>query len=300
MKILITGATGLIGSALVSHLVHAGHQVTPLSRSSTRASRAFWNADEQRIVFGPNAQFDAVIHLAGENIAQRWSASAKERIRKSRIETTNRLAEALTRLTTPPRAFLCASATGYYGDRGEEILTEQSPLGEGFLAQVCRDWEAAASRAEAARIRVVNLRFGIVLSERGGALRKMVPIFRLGLGGKIGTGKQFWSWISLSDVLSAIEFALSDDRITGPLNIVSPEPVRNEAFTRSLASTLHRPAFMRVPALAVKLGMGEMGKEALLASFRVAPAKLQAAGFRFQHPELAAALAQEFMPRGRE
>ena len=293
MKILVTGATGLIGSALVSRLAHAGHEATPISRASTRPSQAFWNPREERIFFGPQAHFDAVVHLAGENIAQRWSEKTKQRIRESRIGTTQSLVQSVTHLSAAPAALLCASATGYYGDRGEELLSEESGSGQGFLAEVCREWEAATTPAKKAGIRVANLRFGVVLSARGGALRKMVPIFRKGLGGKIGNGKQFWSWITLDDALSAIEFLLTHPVISGPVNIVSPNPVRNEEFTRALSAELRRPAFFGVPRMAVKLAMGEMGKEALLSSIRVKPARLEQAGFSFKYPELRQALQKE-------
>jgi uncharacterized protein (TIGR01777 family) len=296
MKILVTGATGLIGSALTTRLVEAGHQVTPISRSSTHPGEAFWNPATGRVEFGKQARFDAIIHLAGESIAQRWSPAAKQRIRASRVETTHQLSQSLTQLSPRPAVLLCASATGFYGDRGDEALDERSAPGSGFLAELCREWEAATEPAQAAGVRVANPRFGVVLSPKGGALKKMLPIYRGGLGGKIGNGRQFWSWIALPDAISAIEAALTSPALSGPINIVSPNPVRNGDFSELLGQVAGRPAWFTVPHFALKLAMGEMGKEALLASQRVSPGKLAEQKFHFKLPELRAALVKLIRP----
>src|SRR4051812_4172503 len=240
MKVLITGATGLIGSALLERLLRAGHEIVPLSRSNTKRSDVFWNPELNRVEFGKDARFDAVIHLAGETVAQRWTAKTKQRIRSSRVETTRSLSQSFAQLSSRPTVLLCASATGFYGDRGDELLDEQSAPGEGFLAEVCQEWESATEAAKGAGIRVVNLRFGVVLSRNGGALKKMLPIFRAGLGGKIGSGKQFWSWITLQDAISAIETILTSSAFSGPVNIVSPQPMRNIEFVRTLGIALKR------------------------------------------------------------
>jgi uncharacterized protein len=297
MKILVTGATGLIGSALTTRLVEAGHQVAPISRSSTQPGEAFWRPATSRVEFGKQARFDAIVHLSGETIAQRWSPAAKERIRASRVETTRHLSQALTQLSPRPATLLCASATGFYGDRGDEALNERSAPGSGFLAELCQEWEAATEPAKAVGVRVVNLRFGVVLSPNGGALKKMLPIFRAGLGGKIGNGRQFWSWVALPDAIAAIEAALTSAAFSGPINIVSPNPVQNGDFTELLGQAAGRPAWFTVPRFAVKLAMGEMGKEALLASLRVYPARLVEQKFQFQFPELRTALSEAIRPR---
>ena len=292
MNILITGATGLVGSALTPLLTAKGHRIVALQRQppTDAHSQPYWCPERKEINLQPAGQIDAVIHLAGENVAQRWSDAAKRRIRDSRVEGTRLLVEKLLEQPARPKAFLCASATGFYGSRGDELLTEQSSPGRGFLADICRDWEAATEPALRAGMRVVNLRFGVVLSKRGGALKKMLPAFRLGLGGKIGNGEHYWSWIAIDDVAKAIEFALMTESLRGPVNIISPNPVRNVEFTRALASVLHRPTFFTVPSFAVKLLMGEMGEEALLSSLRVKPAKLENLGFKFDHSDLQPAL----------
>jgi len=291
MNILITGASGLIGSALMQHPGFVEHRLLSLIRKSSVsvATEPHWDPDRGQIDLSPAGKLDAVIHLAGENIAQRWSSAAKQRIMESRINGTRLLCESLLRQSPLPKVLLCASATGFYGDRGDEILDEQKGPGNGFLAEVCERWEAATEPAARAGIRVVNLRFGVVLSRDGGALKKMLPIFRLGLGGRIASGKQYWSWIAIDDVASAIHFALVTEAIRGPINVVSPNPVRNAEFTKALAKALHRPAGFAVPAPIAKVALGQMGKEALLSSFRVAPVKLEQAGFRFQFPEISGA-----------
>jgi hypothetical protein len=292
MNILLTGASGFIGSALVPFLEAGGHRVIRLSRAATPVAgpHAFWNPAAGRIDLADAGALDAVVHLAGEPVAQRWTAAAKARIRASRVQGTRLLSEALARLPTPPRVLVAASAIGFYGDRGSQPLDEGSPAGEGFLAGVCREWEAATEPTSARGVRVVQLRLGLVLAREGGALAALLPVFRLGLGGSLGSGGQYWSWIALEDVLSAVERALTHDDLSGPVNAVAPQAVTNREFTRALAGVLGRPAVCRVPAFAVKLLFGEMGREGLLASARVQPAKLAASGFAFRFPELEGAL----------
>jgi uncharacterized protein len=293
MNILVTGASGFIGSALVSRLRNSGHHVVPLRRApAARETGPTWNPDAGQIHLEPAGSFDAVVHLAGETIAQRWTRTAKKRIHASRVDGTRLLCEALTRLSQPPRIFVCASATGFYGDRGDEMLDEQSGAGTGFLAEVCQAWEGAAAAALQRGIRVVHLRIGLVLGRHGGAVAKMLPAFRFGLGGRLGAGRQYWSWIALEDLVRAVEKVLQDDRLHGAVNAVSPEPATNEEFSRGLARVLRRPAFLPVPAFGVKLIFGEMGREALLASARVQPRQLLQNGFAFHFPQLDAAFKQ--------
>jgi len=293
MNILVTGARGFIGSALVSRLANGGHRVVPLRRA-TGGSEAgpTWTPLGGQVRLEPAGPLDAVVHLAGENIAQRWTPTAKARIRASRVDATRLLCEALARLPQPPRVLICASATGFYGDRGQEMLDERSAPGTGFLPEVCQAWEAAADAAQQRSIRVVHLRLGIVLARHSGALAKMLPAFRFGLGGRLGAGRQFWSWIALEDLLCVVELALQDDRLSGTMNAVSPEPVTNAGFTEALARALGRPAVLPMPAFAVKLLFGEMGREALLASARVRPARLLESGFEFRFPQLDAVFKQ--------
>ena len=287
LNVLVTGASGFVGRAVVSRLAQSGHRVLPLRRASDGGeSGPTWNPETGQICLEPAGSFDAVVHLAGENIAQRWTHAAKARIRSSRVNATQFLCEALARLSQPPRVLVCASATGYYGDRGDEVLDEQSNPGAGFLAEVCEAWEAATEPARQRGIRVVHLRLGIVLDRDGGALAKMLPAFRLGLGGRLGTGRQYWSWISLEDLLRVVELALQNDRLSGAVNVVSPAAATNADFTRALARALRRPAFLALPVPVVKLLFGKMGCEALLASARVQPARLVEHGFAFRFPEL--------------
>ena len=291
MNILVTGASGFVGRAVVARLTKNGHRVVPLRRASDGGHAGpTWNPDAGQICLEPAGSFDAVVHLAGENIAQRWTHAAKARIRSSRVNATQFLCEALARLSQPPRVLVCASATGYYGDRGDEVLDEQSNPGAGFLAEVCEAWEAATEPARQRGIRVVHLRLGIVLDRDGGALAKMLPPFRLGLGGRLGTGRQYWSWISLEDLLRVVELALQDDRLSGAVNVVSPAAATNADFTRALARALRRPTFLALPVPVVKLLFGKMGCEALLASARVQPARLVEHGFAFRFLELDATL----------
>jgi uncharacterized protein (TIGR01777 family) len=230
--------------------------------------------------------FGAVIHLAGETIVGRWTKAKKTRIRDSRVLGTRHLAEALARAPQPPRVLISASAIGYYGDRGEEILQEDSPPGLGFLPEVCREWEAASQPASEAGIRTVTVRFGVVLSLTGGALQKMLPPFRMGLGGKIGNGRQWWSWIDVKDLVGSILHVLQSDVLHGPVNVVAPKPVRNAEFSKILATVLSRPSIFPMPAFFARLVLGQMANELLLASQNVKPAKLIATGFSFQHADL--------------
>jgi uncharacterized protein (TIGR01777 family) len=233
---------------------------------------------------------DAAVHLAGESIAQKWTPESKVRILKSRARGTRLLSESFARLTQPPRVFLCASAIGYYGNRGDEILTEENASGSGFLAEVCREWEAACESATRKGIRVVNLRIGVVLSPTGGVLGRMLSPFRLGLGGRIGSGKQYMSWIAIDDLVAVILHALTCDKLSGPVNAVAPNPVTNFEFTKTLGRVLRRPTVFPVPAWAARLALGEMANDLLLASARVEPTRLASSGYEFQYPELEGAL----------
>jgi uncharacterized protein (TIGR01777 family) len=277
----------------VPTLIAGGHTVTRLVRSTPRPGQADipWNPAARSIGTPALEGLDAVVHLAGDNIASgRWTAAKKTSIRNSRVQGTTVLCEALAQLVTPPTVLLSASAIGYYGVRGETILREESPPGTGFLAEVCQVWEAATAPAAQRGIRVVHLRFGMVLSPAGGALAKMLTPFRLGLGGVIGTGKQYMSWIALDDVLGAIHHALHTETLQGPVNVVAPSAVTNREFTTTLGKVLRRPTWLPLPAFAVRLMFGEMGDALLLASTRVTPARLMASGYTFQYPELEKAL----------
>src|SRR5256714_4559219 len=265
MKIIVTGASGLIGSTLVPSLIKQGHQVTTLVRRESKqgaqgeVSEVSWNPAAGELDAARLVGHDACVHLAGESIAEgRWTDEKKRRIVESRVKSTQLLAETLARLETRPRAFLCASATGYYGDRGAEVLTEASAAGTNFLAEVCREWEAATEPARAAGIRTVSLRFGVVLSKEGGALAKMLLPFKLGAGGRVGSGKQYMSWIALDDAVGAIEHALTDENLSGPVNVVAPQPVTNAEFTKTLGHVLGRPTLLPVPAFGLRLALGEM------------------------------------------
>jgi uncharacterized protein (TIGR01777 family) len=292
MNILVTGASGLIGSALVSFLTSTGHAVTRLVRSPPKLGEraAHWDPMAGAIEASAFDGVDAVVHLAGENIATRWTADKKVKIRDSRVKGTQVLCEALARLAAPPKALVSASAIGYYGDRGEAILTEDSAPGTGFLPEVCRAWEAATEPAGQHGIRVVQLRFGVVLSAAGGALAKMLPPFRLGLGGVLGTGRQYMSWIAIDDVIGTIQHAIVTDALRGPVNAVAPQAVANREFTKALGQVLGRPTLFPMPAFAARLIFGEMADALLLASARVQPAKLLAAGYSFRYREIEGAL----------
>jgi hypothetical protein len=291
-RILVSGASGLIGSALVRSLESHRYEVARLVRRDTKGPKDVqWDPMREippQLVSG----FDAVIHLSGENIAGRWTEAKKRRIRDSRIVSTQNLSQALTSAKKKPGVFICASAIGYYGNRGDEILTEDSPSGRGFLAEVSREWESAANPAADAGIRTVNLRTGIVLSAEGGALKQMLLPFRLGLGGRVGNGRQWWSWIHIDDFLAAVRQIADDLSLNGPVNMTAPNPVTSADFAKTLAKTLKRPAVLPLPASAAKLVFGEFADEGLLASARVEPKKLLESGFKFRYSELAAALSE--------
>src|SRR5580704_15599404 len=280
MRILISGASGLLGSAIRPALAGVGHSSYPLVRRTPAGGEVQWDPmrplDPQRL-----EGFDAVIHLAGKAISGLWSKKFKREVRESRVLGTQTLSAAAEsfRRTGMPKAFVAASATGYYGTRGDEELTEDSPAGSGFLADVCQEWEAATSPAADAGVRVVNLRIGVVLAKHGGALRAMLPAFRLGLGGPVGDGRQYMSWIAIDDVVGCFLFALANEKLRGPVNAVAPQPVRNLEFVQALGKALHRPAFLPLPAFVVRTVFGEMGEALLLSSARVKPARLEAAGY---------------------
>ncbi|MDQ3864894.1 MAG: TIGR01777 family oxidoreductase [Actinomycetota bacterium] len=290
MNVLVSGATGFIGSALIPELEAKGHRVKRLTRAPRSAEDIRWDPDAGTIE-GDLAGFDAVIHLAGESIAGgRWTPDKKRRILESRKNGTRHLAEKVAGLPGPPSVMLSASAIGYYGDRGNELLTEESEPGTLFLSEVCQEWEAAAEPAREAGIRVVHPRFGIVLSTEGGPLERTLPIFKLGGGGKIGSGRQYWSWVSLDDMVGAIVHALHSDTLSGPVNVVAPDPPTNAEYTKVLGRVLGRPTFLAVPAPALRVALGRMADELLLASARVDPAKLEETGYEFRYPELEGAL----------
>lgn len=291
--VLVTGSTGLVGTALVVALEAAGRRVVRAVRREVRdpATELRWDPvrgeiDRQRL-----AGVDAVVHLAGANIAgRRWTAAYKQQIRASRVAGTRLLSEALAALPEGPRVFACASAIGYYGDRGPAVLDESSAPGEGFLPEVCLEWEEACQPARAAGIRTVNLRIGVVLSPLGGALAKMLTPFKLGVGGVVGDGQQFLSWIALDDLVSAIQYALGDAQLSGAVNLVAPQPATNREFTKTLGRVLHRPTIFPMPAFAARLAFGEMADELLLSSTRVEPRRLLESGFQFRYPQLQPAL----------
>lgn len=299
MKILITGSTGLVGTALTQDLQSAGHTVCRLIRPNTSTqtignSHGFdvnWNPATGELG-GAAVAADAVINLAGASIADgRWTPQRKQLLRSSRVDTTRALVQALAKMSARPRVLVSASATGYYGNRGDETLTESSQPGNDFLSGIAKEWESEAIKAEALGIRVVRARFGVILSKHGGALPQMLRPFQFGVGGKIATGKQWMSWITLDDAIVILRFALENANITGALNVVSPQPVTNEQFTKILAAALHRPALFPAPAFALRLLLGEMADALLLSSQRVLPAQLQKLNHQFLHPDLATALA---------
>lgn len=286
MSIAVSGAAGLIGSALCDYLDRTGQTLVRLVRGEDRhdADRVRWDPMSSGRIHDDRLEgLDAVVHLGGANIAGRWSDARKASIRDSRVRGTNGIAQTLAGLKKRPSTFLCASAVGIYGDTGARETDEAAEAGRGFLADVCRDWESACAPAVDAGIRVVNLRFGVVLSRDGGALAKMLPPFRLGLGGRVGSGQQYMSWITLPDAVAAIAFLLKRDDIRGPVNLVSPTPVTNETFTRCLGRALHRPALIPLPSAALKLILGEMAECTVLCSSRVLPRVLLDSGFRFRH-----------------
>lgn len=286
MRTLITGGSGLVGSALVQFLHSRGQDIRCLKRNRSGSKAEFWNTRD--LFEGEDSEpFQTVIHLAGENVANgRWSKTKKERILLSRVEGTRKLVEYLSTLETPPETLLCASAVGFYGSRGDDTLSENSGLGSGFLADVCKQWETEANKAQQFGTRVVNLRFGMILSPNGGALHKMLPAFKAGLGGPIGNGKQYISWISIRDIEEIVDFLIHTDDIKGPVNVVAPSPLTNLEFTRLLGDAVNKPARLPAPAFALRLIFGEMADEMLLASCRVRPEKLLNAGYVFLDPNL--------------
>lgn len=293
MKILISGSSGLVGKALSTGLSREGHTVVRLVRPGGTPSPGdvSWNPMAATFDAAAMEGIDAVVHLSGASIADgRWTPQRKAILRSSRIDTTRVLVDALANLRTKPSVFVCASATGYYGNRGEEILKESSSPGTDFLALLARDWEAEAARAERSGIRTVILRFGLILSAEGGALPRMLLPFRLGLGGRFGTGTQWMPWIGLEDTIAIVCSSITDARFSGPWNVVAPNPVRNAEFTRILASVLHCPAIFPVPAFALRLALGEMAEALLLASQRVLPARLLAMQYPFRFATLETAL----------
>jgi len=292
MRVAISGASGLVGSALIPALTSAGHQVRTMVRPGGRCppGSIAWDPQAGSLDLAALEGVDAVVHLAGESIASRWTEERKRRIRESRVKGTRLVAESLARLAATPSVLVCASAVGIYGPRRAEPLDETTAPGTGFLADVCRAWEAAADPARAAGIRVVHTRFGVILSAKGGALAKMLTPFKLGVAGKVGRGDQYMSWIALDDVVGVIRHALATTELSGPVNTVAPTPVTNLEFTKTLGRVLSRPTVLPMPALAARLVFGEMARELLVSGQRAVPARLLAIGFRFRYPDLEQAL----------
>ena len=292
MNILVSGSTGLVGSSLLLYLGSKGHQIKTLVRQKpSHPSQIYWNPLESGPAVEALEGVEAVIHLAGEGIASgRWTEAKKRAIRESRELGTRILSESLARMQKPPKVFVCASAIGYYGDRGADVLTENAAAGTGFLPEVCKAWETATAPAAQKGIRVVNLRFGIILSPNGGALAKMLLPFKMGVGGILGSGVQYMSWIALGDILGIIAFAMTSDFLRGPVNAVAPQPVTNAEYTKTLGRVLKRPTIFPMPAFAARLAFGEMADALLLSSARVEPAALLRSGYRFQWGELEGAL----------
>ncbi|HWL07156.1 MAG TPA: TIGR01777 family oxidoreductase [Planctomicrobium sp.] len=288
MNVFITGSSGLVGSRLVPLLESAGHRVVRLVRHEVQnENERNWETNGRKLSQSVLQGCDALIHLAGESVAAwRWTIRKKDEIYESRVTTTTVLADAIARMPVPPQCFLVASAVGYYGHRRETVLTEKSPPGGGFLSDVCVDWEQAADPVRS-MTRVVNIRTGMVLSPKGGALKSMLPAFRLGLGGRVGSGRQYWSWISLEDLASLYLFCLENNSISGPVNGVSPAPVTNREFTLELANAVGRWARLPLPRWLIRGVLGEMGRELLLSNAYVLPQQAEQHGFTFQHPSLA-------------
>lgn len=289
-RVLVSGTSGPIGAALLPSLEQAGAEVVRLVRGPAgKAGQISWDPMGE-LAPAAASGFQAVIHLAGESVVGCWTAAKKRAIQESRVRGTRSVASALARAESKPEVFVCASAIGFYGDGGEEVLTEESASGQGFLPEVCREWEEASRIAAEAGIRTVNLRIGLVLSGKGGALQKMLTPFKLGLGGRIGSGKQWWSWVHVDDIVGAVQHAVRTESLWGAVNMVGPNPVRNGEFTKVLASVLGRPAFFPVPAFAARLVLGEMAQELMLASQRVEPGKLRTSGYEFRFADLRGAL----------
>ena len=292
MKIAVTGASGLIGAALLPALRGEGHEVVRLVRRTAHAvDEVTWDPAAGRLDPQALADVDAVVHLAGAGVGdRRWTSSYRALVRDSRVDGTTTVARALAAAPRRPRVLLSGSAVGFYGDTGDRAVDESAPSGDGFLAEVCRAWEASTAPAEEAGVRVAHLRTGVVLSRDGGALAKQLPVFRAGLGGQLGHGRQYVSWISVHDQVAAIRYLLTADDVRGPVNLTAPEPATNRDFGRALGAALRRPALARVPGVALRVALGGFAEEAVLAGQRVLPAVLQRAGYRFRHPGLPAAL----------
>lgn len=299
MRVLISGSSGLIGSALSRTLVDGRHTVVRLARgpASGDGTIVSWDPERQTIDRAGLEGFDAVVHLAGEPLLGRWTADKKRRIADSRVRGTQLIAETLASLARRPGVLVCASAAGYYGNRGDEILTEESTPGSGFLADVVRGWESAAAPARQAGIRVVHVRTGLVLARGGGLLKILLLPFQLGLGGPIGSGRSYWSWIALEDLIAAYRFAIARESVSGAINAAAPNPVTNREFARTLGAVLGRPAVLPVPPVALRFVFGREAADDMLSGFRLQPARLQAAGFRFQFPDLEPALRHELERR---
>jgi uncharacterized protein len=293
MRVLVTGSSGLIGSALRERLAAGGHTVVRLvrTREQTGEDAFLWDPVRGTLDEAALDRVEAVVHLAGETIAGRWTQAKKKRIRDSRISSTRLLCDAIAGIDSPPNVFICASAVGYYGDRGDEELTEESSQGEGFLADVVLEWESATEPAKRSGARVVHVRSGQVLSRQGGVLAQLLPPFRFGLGGPLGNGRHYMSWVSIGDEVGAIVHALVTEELAGPINVVAPLPVTNREFAKTLGRVLRRPAVLRTPLAPLRIVFGrEFVEEVLLASARVVPSRLLATGYRFEHPELEPAL----------
>jgi len=302
MRVAVSGSTGLVGYEVVTVLSAAGHEVVRLVRRvpAPEEKAVRWDPVKGEVDAAGLEGLDAVVHLAGENVGSgRWTVARKAAIRDSRVKGTRLLCEALAGLSRPPKTLLCASAVGYYGDRGEDMLTEESPAGIGFLPDVCREWEAASEPAARKGIRVVTLRIGVVLTPKGGAMSRMLPPFRAGLGGVLGSGRQYVSWVALDDLPRIILHALQCGDLNGPVNAVAPVPVTNRELTEALGKVLSRPTLFPVPAFALRLAVGEMADALLLASARVVPRRLEETGYNFRYPELGGAL-RHLLAKGKE
>jgi uncharacterized protein (TIGR01777 family) len=290
MKVIVSGSSGLIGSALLPHLQQRGHEAIRLVRRETAYGEIRWYPDKGLLQGNFLGEPDAMVHLGGENIAEgRWTAAKKKRIRDSRVKTTELIAKTIAELDKKPKVFVTASAIGYYGNRGDEQLTESSAPGSGFLSEVCQEWEAATIPAQEAGIRVVNMRIGVVLSRHAGALSKMLPIFRIGFGGVVGNGRQYWSCVSLGELVEMLACAVEDEQLTGPVNAVSVA-VTNREFTTTLGRIIKRPTLIPLPAFAARLILGEMGNELMLSSTHVVSEKLRASGYSFKNDDIESAL----------
>jgi uncharacterized protein (TIGR01777 family) len=291
MKILVSGSHGLVGKALTTSLTQAGHEIVSLVRQRASESEIEWHPNQGKIDAQQLEGFDAVVHLAGESIASgRWTEEKKKKIRESRVKGTELLSSTLARLSKPPSTFISASAIGFYGNRGDELLTEDSGPGDGFLSEVCIAWEKATGPAEAKGIRTIHSRFGIILDEKGGALEKMLTPFSMGVGGRVGSGQQWMSWIALEDVIKALRFLIDHPGIKGPVNFTAPGPVTNIEFTEALGNALSRPTLFSIPAFAARMAFGEMADALLLSSAKVEPRRLKENGYQFKHSELSSAL----------